>query len=314
MNTADIILILSILFFSWLGYRRGFINSFIDLVKWTGALFAAIFLYTGLADVIAQNFLVTPEWQKPLAFFLVFITSLLILTFIFILIKKMISFNAQHSFTNKLTGLIPGFLTGVVMAIVLAKIFAVSVWFDDRDKENKGLLSALNHSTVWLDDRMEKVFAMPTPSPQISGAAETVYTESDEFKSANFIARSDLEEQMLHMVNAERKTAGLKLLQADGNLQLAAHAHAADMFTKGYFSHISPEGLSPFERMKKLGIKYLSAGENLAHSDNLEAAHTGLMNSPGHRANILNRRFGKIGISILDAGAKGLMVVQEFSN
>lgn len=293
LNTADIILILSILFFSWLGYRRGFINSCIDLVKWTGALFAAIFLYPGVTDVLAQNFLIAPEWQKPVAFVLLFTTSLLLLTILFILVKKMIALPVQYSFTNKITGLIPGFLTGVAIAIVLAKILALSVWFNENNDENKGLLPALNNSTVWLDDRMEKVFATPTPSPLISGATEKIYTESDEFKSASFIARPDLEEQMLHMVNAERKTAGLKLLQADGKLQLAAHAHAADMFTKGYFSHTNPDGLSPFERMKKLGIKYLSAGENLAHSDDLEAAHTGLMNSPGHRANILNHQLEK---------------------
>jgi uncharacterized protein YkwD len=86
------------------------------------------------------------------------------------------------------------------------------------------------------------------------------------------------------------------------------------MFTRGYFSHNTPDGINPFQRMKKVGITYLSAGENLAHSYSLDSAHTGLMNSPGHRDNILNTHFGKIGISVLSSDTKGLMVVQEFSN
>ncbi len=315
MNIADIILLAVILLFSWLGYKRGFINSIFDLLKWAGALLLATFLYAGTANVLEQNFLIEQEWQRPLAFILLFTAGLLLLTLLFIFLKKIISSGTQHSFANKITGLIPGFLSGVAIAVVLAKIFTVSVWLDDDAKKNKSvLLSSLNNSTTWLDERLGQVFTTPAIPPQISGAAETIYTESEEFKSASFNARPDLEEQLLHMVNAERKTIGLKVLVADGKLQLAAHSHAADMFTKGYFSHITPEGINPFERMKKLGVKYTSAGENLAHSDNLEAAHTGLMNSPGHRANILNKQFGKIGISILDGGVKGLMVVQEFSN
>lgn len=314
MIAADIILILSILFFAWLGYRRGFINSFLDLIKWTGTLLLAVFLCADTADLLARNFLIQQEWQRPVAFALLFGITLLILTLLFFLLKKVISPNVQQSFTNKITGVIPGFLSGIVIAVLLAKIFTASVWIAPGDKGNKNvLISSLTNSTSWLDEKMEQVFTTPAP-PLISGATETLYSESDEFKSATFNARPDLEEQMLHMLNAERKTMGLKLLTADGKLQLAAHAHAADMFTKGYFSHITPEGINPFERMKKLGVKYSSAGENLAHSDNLEAAHTGLMNSPGHRANILNKLFGKVGISILDGGVKGLMVVQEFSN
>lgn len=314
LSTADIILILSILFFTWLGYRRGFINSFFDLVKWTGALLLAALCYDDTATLLAQNFSIQQEWQKPVSFMLLFAAGLLLLTLLFILLKKIISAAAQQSFVNKITGLIPGFLSGIVIAMLLAKIFIVSVWFTPTGKGSKNiLLASLANSTNWLDDRMDQVFNAPPP-PQISGAAETLYSESEEFKSATFNARPDLETQLLHMVNAERKTIGLKLLVADGKLQLAAHAHAADMFTKGYFSHITPDGINPFERMKKLGVKYSSAGENLAHSHDLDGAHTGLMNSPGHRANILNKQFGKVGISILDGGVKGLMVVQEFSN
>ena len=99
---------------------------------------------------------------------------------------------------------------------------------------------------------------------------------------------------------------------ADEVLQNAAFKHAEDMFTRGYFSHDTPEGIDPFERMKQLHIRFKAAGENLAHSNALLSAHNGLMKSPGHRANILNAHFGRLGIAILDGGDKGLMIVEEF--
>jgi uncharacterized protein YkwD len=61
-------------------------------------------------------------------------------------------------------------------------------------------------------------------------------------------------------------------------------------------------------------IHFLTAGENIALAQSLSIAHNGLMNSPGHRANILNPAFGHVGIGILDGGMFGLMISQEFSN
>jgi uncharacterized protein YkwD len=119
---------------------------------------------------------------------------------------------------------------------------------------------------------------------------------------------------MLELVNAERKKYGLKVLVADEKMRGVALVHCTDMFTRGYFSHDTPEGVDPFMRMKKYGISFFHAGENLAHSPDLISAHKGLMESPGHRANILNPKFGRVGISILDGGANGLMLVQEFKD
>ena len=93
-----------------------------------------------------------------------------------------------------------------------------------------------------------------------------------------------------------------------------ARAHSNDMFVRGYFAHNTPEGKNPFDRMKEARISYLAAGENLALAQTLEIAHTGLMNSPGHRANILNPAFGRLGIGIMDGGFYGLMISQEFRN
>ena len=86
------------------------------------------------------------------------------------------------------------------------------------------------------------------------------------------------------------------------------------MLQRGYFSHYSPEGFSPFDRMDKAGILYDAAGENLALSPNTDIAMQGLLNSPGHRANILSVSFGRIGIGVIDGGIYGEMFCQEFKD
>ena len=119
---------------------------------------------------------------------------------------------------------------------------------------------------------------------------------------------------MLQMVNGERAKKGLQPLQADTALAMAARAHSQDMFARGYFSHYTPEGKSPAGRLHDDDIDFLTVGENLALATTLRIAHDGLMHSPGHRANILNPAFTKIGIGILDGGIHGLMISQEFKN
>jgi len=71
------------------------------------------------------------------------------------------------------------------------------------------------------------------------------------------------------------------------------------MIDNKYFAHDSPTYGSPFEMMKQFGITYRYAAENLALHPSVESAHQGLMNSPGHRANILNPNLTEIGIGII---------------
>jgi uncharacterized protein YkwD len=126
--------------------------------------------------------------------------------------------------------------------------------------------------------------------------------------------REDLEVKMLELVNEERIKRGLSPLKADPEMTLVARAHSRDMFARGYFSHYTPEGKDPFDRMKEAGVRFVTAGENLALGKTLNICHNGLMNSPGHKANILHKSFGRLGIGILDGGVHGLMISQEFRN
>jgi len=121
------------------------------------------------------------------------------------------------------------------------------------------------------------------------------------------------EQKMVDLVNQERARVGLAPLQVDMTLVKLARMKAQDMIDKGYFSHTSPTYGSPFDMMKAAGVQYRYAGENLAGAPTVESAHTNLMNSSGHRANILNSNYTRVGIGIVSGGPYGKMFVQMFT-
>ncbi len=120
------------------------------------------------------------------------------------------------------------------------------------------------------------------------------------------------EQQMVNLVNAERAKAGLKPLAVDMRLVKLARMKSQDMINKNYFAHQSPTYGSPFDMMKKEGITYRTAGENLAGTNSVTRAHDLLMQSSGHRQNILNPAFTHIGIGIVKGGPYGMMFTQMF--
>ncbi|MDP9274347.1 MAG: CAP domain-containing protein, partial [Chloroflexota bacterium] len=120
------------------------------------------------------------------------------------------------------------------------------------------------------------------------------------------------ERQLFDLVNQERTQRGVGALEWDERLVPVARSHSQEMFTLKYFSHDSPVAGSPFDRIKGAGIIYSRAGENLAYARSVSVAHRALMDSPGHRENILRPEFTRIGIGVINAGIYGRMVTQLF--
>ena len=117
---------------------------------------------------------------------------------------------------------------------------------------------------------------------------------------------------MIDLVNKARAQAGLSPLKADMALVSLARRKAQDMITLKYFGHISPTYGSPFDMMKAAGVTYRYAGENLAGAGNVDQAFNSLMNSSGHRANILNRDYTDIGVGAVKGSQYGMIFVQLF--
>ena len=108
---------------------------------------------------------------------------------------------------------------------------------------------------------------------------------------------NSMEKQVASLTNSERKSAGFGRLILDSQLSKLARMKAEDMAKKGYFSHTSPTYGSAFDMMKKYGVSYRTAGENIAKGQKTpEAVMNGWMNSSGHRANILSSMYTHIGV------------------
>ena len=118
--------------------------------------------------------------------------------------------------------------------------------------------------------------------------------------------------EVFNLINAKRTANGLSALKIDDEVQNIARIKAEDMVDNNYFSHTSPIYGSPFDMMKKFGIRYNTAGENIAGNSTNVGAVEAWMNSQGHRANILNNSFNYTGIGVVKSPKYGKIYVQMF--
>lgn len=117
--------------------------------------------------------------------------------------------------------------------------------------------------------------------------------------------------------NRERTARGIPALSENQKLDAAAEAKVIDMFAKQYFEHVSPSGVGVDTLADRVGYAYVTVGENLALGNfaDDQALVTAWMNSPGHRANILNTHFSEIGVAVrkgMFEGREVWLAVQEF--
>ncbi|WP_225805372.1 CAP domain-containing protein [Streptomyces sp. NK15101] len=125
-------------------------------------------------------------------------------------------------------------------------------------------------------------------------------------KAARFVR------DVVGLVNTEREKAGCGPLRAEAHLRSAAQEHADDMAARGYYEHHSPEGRDGGDRMSGAGYAWSAWGENIHRGPKTPArAMEDWMDSPGHRANILNCSFKDIGVGVTLAG-NGPWWVQDF--
>ncbi|WP_052345895.1 CAP-associated domain-containing protein [Paucisalibacillus sp. EB02] len=119
------------------------------------------------------------------------------------------------------------------------------------------------------------------------------------FGKPNSDLKEGLEYQLFDLTNAARVNHGLPVLSWEEPLRKTAQDHSADMAKNNYFSHENLEGKSPFDRMADDAISYRAAGENLATGQPSSIfAHEGLMNSLGHRENILKTEFESLAVGV----------------
>jgi uncharacterized protein YkwD len=318
-NWIDGLLILLVLLSVAAGWGRGFILSLLDLARWVLSLLAALFFYQIVAGWLGLITDWTEVWTRPAAFLIVFVVTGILIQLLGNALLRRIPKDVHERRINRVFGMLPGFVNGLITAAIVSALLS-TVPFSDSLNEAARQSTLANRFAVYTDE-LETAFS-PIFDPALRQTIERlkpIQPGSDErvelpFKVDNTRPRPDLEAEMLELVNRERAAAGLAPLAADPELTEVARRHSVDMFARGYFSHHTPEGKDPFDRIRAADVRFRTAGENLALAPTLPDAHTGLMNSPGHRANILRPQFGRVGIGVLDGGRRGLMITQNFRN
>ena len=315
MNWVDLAIIIIFLLAIWAGLSRGFIRGSLDLLGWAGSFILAYVFYSYTAAILGR-IIDLNVWLLPVSFLITLILARLLIGVITTLIIRSLPERSNHYWLNRYLGIVPGAINGWIIAIIISALLLALPLKDTINKETRESQWAtqLAMQSEWANKKLAPVFdeavrhtmnsLMVDPRSNKKVPLGFTYDKAE--------VRPFLEIKMLEMVNKERAKAGLPALKADPEMTRVARAHSRDMFVRGYFAHNSPEGKTPFDRMRASGVQFSAAGENLALAQTLEIAHTNLMNSPGHRANILHPSFGRLGIGILDGGFFGLMVSQEF--
>ncbi len=317
-----IALFTAFLLYGFDGYRRGFLFLILELV---GTLFAFGLAFSFAAPVgqlLVPLFHLPTTLTRAVGFLALWVIIEIIWSSVISLGYHLLPETIRQSFINRVLGIIPSLAKG---ALVIALVLTLLVVFPSTSQLrplilNNQLAEPLVRTTQnaqqklfeRYDKELTETLTFLTTTPIVKKIEEPGELIQLPFKTTDVKADPTSEARMLELVNQERVKQGLKPLTASEPLRAVARAHAIDMLARGYFSHISPEGTDPFERMTAAGVNYLAAGENLAFAPTVDLAHVGLMNSPKHRDNILSTDFGQVGIGVINAGQYGRMFVQNF--
>ncbi|WP_042355715.1 CAP domain-containing protein [Bacillus rubiinfantis] len=144
------------------------------------------------------------------------------------------------------------------------------------DKHEKNTVTALQLITKEMEQQKADFYTNPSPA-----------------------LKEGFEYQLFDLTNAARVEHGLPILTWDNKVRKTAREHSTDMAEHDYFDHTNLQGQSPFDRMKEDHIIFYLAGENLAYGQLSSIfAHEGLMNSLGHRENILRKGYEFLGVGV----------------
>lgn len=317
MNWVDLVIVLLVAVFALDGIKRGFLLQTFNIIGFLFSLLASLTFYAPLADLLIKIMNIPKIGANPAAFLLLWIITESIFFGVFTgLYSKFIKQFHPHKI-NKYLGAIPAAVNAILfLAFVL--LLTVSLPINPKIKQdifNSKAASPLIDKATALEKPFNSIFGpitkqtltFLTVKPEDKSSIDLKFTQK------NVSVDIDSEKQMFELVNQERAKVGVKTLVWSENLAKVGRQHSKDMFERGYFSHYSPEGADVGDRLEKNGINFSYAGENLALAPNVIRAHAGLMSSEGHRRNILDPAFTKIGIGIVDGGVYGEMTTQVFT-
>lgn len=318
-NWIDVIFICIVLYFA--ASSRGFFETLFEIVSFLASIVTAYRWYDAFSIVIMKQIKLTSGIAHVAAFFFIWFVIETFLYTVFTLIFAPYLKELRTNPINRLGGYFAGAIHACLISFfIVSMIFAFPVrgWVKQDILQSKTGPYFVNLSSQ-VEYRVKNVFG---GALQESMNFLTVKPKSGEtidlgvkVAASNLHTDTESEQIMLNSVNKERTSRGIPALNMDTNLTILARDYATEMFVNGFFSHTSSvDSTTPADRAERHHIEYSVIGENLAFAPDVYLAHQGLMNSEGHRRNILSLEYSKVGIGVIDGGPFGRMFVQEFSD
>jgi uncharacterized protein YkwD len=298
--------------------RNGILYGLVQLAGLLLALLAALLFYSVVATELVNRVGLGYGLAKPLAFGGIWLISDLLYSVTVRRMTALASRDIARSTIGRLLGAVTGLVRGVVVATLLLAIVAALPLPEPITQAVKE--SAIGARLAERGETVQRALAgVLGDAVQESISLLTVRPESTERVTLSFRVAApridaDAETQMLTLLNRARTENGFEPVTVDPTIRGVARDYSTTMFQQGFFAHIDASGATPFDRMRAGGATFRAAGENLALAPTVQIAHDGLMDSPGHRANILNPRFRRVGIGVADGGMHGKMFVQNFAD
>lgn len=317
-NYIDFLIILVLIYFASEAWRHGFWVILADFFSFFGSLLISLRVYKFAAEALRVNFNFSHAIANALGFLISAILLEALLSFLMTLLLNRLPEKYWKHKLNQLLGILPGIGEGLVfvafiLTLALGLPIKPSIKADIVDskigavvlKQTSGLEKAVNEIFGGvIEDSLTYLTVKPGSRERISLSVEKQELKIDERAEA----------EMFRLVNQERRKLGIQELVWEPEIVVVARNHARDMWQRKYFGHLSPEGKDVGDRLAQAGLEFEIAGENLALAPTVATAHTGLMNSEGHRANILETKFRKVGIGVIDNGVYGKMFVEVFTD
>lgn len=310
MNWVDLVIILVLIFFIQQGFVNGFWSILIDFLAFFGALLISLKSYKVASAVLQSKFLFTFSLANALGYLAIAVISEILISFILIYLIKKLPPKILKNKINRILGLILSLGQGVLF-IAFALLLVISLPINPAiktDISSSAIGGFILNKTTGIEKNINDSLTYMTIEPT---SHESISLDD---QTQNLTVDAVSQNKMFQLMNKERTNRGIAALTWDTKLLVVAQDYAKMMWSNKYFGHYDPSGRDVGDRLTAAGISYEIAGENLALAPTVEIAHTGLMNSVGHRANILDIRFYKVGVGVIDNGYYGKMFVQVFTN
>lgn len=319
-NWVDWLILLVSWYFLFTGWETGLVYLAGNLVSVGTSLFLAVRFHTPVGMFLMEKFGIQTRWTAVLGYLIVGFISYIVFEDLIRFVIQKFPRGILRSKVNKWLGAVVSALNGVIIITFFLLIsLALPLRGTVKDDIDKSRIAGYLVSIVeqyggpvasTLDIAAKEAVRFLTISP---GSSERITLDISP-QNWELIVDESAEQEMVSLVNRERTKRGLEQLVVDGKIVAAARAHSLDMFQRRYFAHENPEGEDAVDRMQKAGVSFRVGGENLAFSADVETAHEGLMESEGHRKNILDPAFGRIGVGVIDSGIYGRMFTQNFAD